>query len=134
MTLLTPSQVFIYILLIFISIIISLHCKIFTPLSRTGSLRTGVTSPGPGPASSLSSTNIRASSLSSNTLPRTKSTNMKNDKNDDIPSYMKPTAARAKKVLGTTNSDSQQNLRKASVGRMTTSSRVTPVGPRPSRR
>merc|ERR1712154_80554 len=37
--------------------------------------------------------------------------------------------ARTKKVLGTTNSDSQQNLRKASVGRMTTSSRVTPVGP-----
>ena len=101
-------------------------------MSRNGSMRTGVTSP--GPASSLSTSNIRAPSLSSNTLPRTKSTNLKSDKNDDIPSYMKPTAARAKKVLGTTNSDSQQNLRKTSVGRMTTSSRVTPVGPRPTRR
>lgn len=101
-------------------------------MSRNGSMRTGVTSP--GPASSLSTSNIRAPSLSSNTLPRTKSTNLKNDKNDDIPSYMKPTAARTKKVLGTTNSDSQQNLRKTSVGRMTTSSRVTPVGPRPTRR
>ena len=101
-------------------------------MSRNGSMRTGVTSP--GPASSLSTSNIRAPTLSSNTLPRTKSTSLKSDKNDDIPSYMKPTAARAKKVLGTTNSDSQQNLRKTSVGRMTTSSRVTPVGPRPTRR
>ena len=103
-----------------------------TNMSRNGSLtmRTGVTSP-----TSVSTSNIRASTLSSNTLPRTRSTTLKNnDKNDDIPSYMKPTTARTKKVLNTTPSDSQSSLRKTSVGRMTTSSRVTPVGPRPSRR
>jgi len=100
-------------------------------MSRNGSLRTGVTSP-----TNVSTSNIRGSSLSNNTLPRTKSTTIKNDKNDDIPSYMKPTAARTKKVLGgSTSTDSQpSSLRKTSVGRITTSSRVTPVGPRPTRR
>merc|ERR1712165_526289 len=76
-------------------------------MSRNGSVRTGVTSP-----TSLSTSNIRNSPAAAghNTLPRSKSTSLKND---DIPSYMKPTAARTKKVLGA-NTDSQTSLRKNS--------------------
>lgn len=96
-------------------------------MSRNGSVRTGVTSP-----TSLSTSNIRTSPAAAahNTLPRSKSTSLKND---DIPSYMKPTAARTKKVLGA-NTDSQTSLRKNSTNKMSTSSRVTPVAPRPTRR
>merc|ERR1712025_315190 len=97
-------------------------------MSRNGSVRTGVTSP-----TSLSTSNIRNSPAAAghNTLPRSKSASLKND---DIPSYMKPTAARTKKVLGA-NTDSQPpSLRKTSTNKMTTSSRVTPVAPRPTRR
>merc|ERR1719336_1775179 len=96
-------------------------------MSRNGSVRTGVTSP-----TSLSTSNIRNSPTvaATNTLPRSKSTSLKND---DIPSYMKPTAARTKKVLGA-STDSQGSLRKTSINKMSTSSRVTPVAPRPTRR
>merc|ERR1711953_1481283 len=96
-------------------------------MSRNGSVRTGVTSP-----TSLSTSNIRNSPTvaATNTLPRSKSTTMKND---DIPSSMKPTAARTKKVLGA-STDSQGSLRKTSINKMSTSSRVTPVAPRPTRR
>ena len=98
--------------------------------NRTGSLRTGLNNSN----NSVSTSNIRTSSLSTTTLPRTKSTTLRSnsvDKNDDIPSYMKPTTARAKKVL---NAETTTTQRKPSTGRMTTSSRVTPVGPRPTRR
>merc|ERR1711936_1396389 len=96
-------------------------------MSRNGSVRTGVTSP-----TSLSTSNIRTSpaAAAANTLPRSKSGSLKND---DIPSYMKPTAARTKKVLGA-NTDSQTRLRKNSTNKMSPSSRVTPVAPRPTRR
>ena len=96
-------------------------------MSRNGSVRTGVTSP-----TSLSTSNIRNSPAAAahNTLPRSKSASLKND---DIPSYMKPTAARTKKVLGA-NTESQPSLRKTSINKMSTSSRVTPVAPRPTRR
>merc|ERR1712020_645681 len=96
-------------------------------MSRNGSVRTGVTSP-----TSLSTSNIRTSPAAAahNTLPRSKSASLKND---DIPSYMKPTAARTKKVLGA-NTDSGTGLRKTSINKMSTSSRVTPVAPRPTRR
>merc|ERR550532_3895334 len=96
-------------------------------MSRNGSVRTGVTSP-----TSLTTSNIRNSpaAASHNTLPRSKSTGLKND---DILSYMKPTAARTKKVLGA-NTDSAPSLRKTSINKMSTSSRVTPVAPRPTRR
>merc|ERR1739844_749990 len=96
-------------------------------MSRNGSLRTGVTSP-----TNTSTSNIRTSPAAAahNTLPRSKSTSLKND---DIPSYMKPTAARTKKVLGA-STDSQTSLRKNSTNKMSTSSRVTPVAPRPTRR
>merc|ERR1719400_1621296 len=96
-------------------------------MSRNGSVRTGVTSP-----TSLSTSNIRTSPAATahNTLPRSKSSSLKND---DIPSYMKPTAARTKKVLGA-STDSQSSLRKNSTNKMSTSSRVTPVAPRPTRR
>merc|ERR1719336_845940 len=91
-------------------------------MSRNGSVRTGVTSP----------TNVSSSTSKNNTLPlpRSKSTPVKND---DIPSYMKPTAARTKKVLGS-STEPPAALRKTSTNKMTTSSRVTPVAPRPSRR
>merc|ERR1719400_3028851 len=90
-------------------------------MSRNGSVRTGVTSP------STVSSRQNSATLP---LPRSKSASLKND---DIPSYMKPTAARNKKVLGA-SSDSGQSLRKTSTNKMTTSSRVTPVAPRPTRR
>merc|ERR1712142_310150 len=83
-------------------------------MSRNGSVRTGVTSP----------TNVSSSTTKHHTLPlpRTKSTTLKND---DIPSYMKPTAARTKKVLGA-STEQQPALRKTSTNKMTTSRRVTP--------
>merc|ERR1719445_112159 len=91
-------------------------------MSRNGSVRTGVTSPTTG-----SSSTTRHHTLP---LPKSKSAGVKND---DIPSYMKPTAARNKKVLGA-STDSGQSLRKTSINKMSTSSRVTPVAPRPTRR
>merc|ERR1712025_629731 len=91
-------------------------------MSRNGSVRTGVTSP-----TTVSSSTTKHHTLP---LPRSKSTTLKND---DIPSYMKPTAARTKKVLGG-STESQGSLRKTSINKMSTSSRVTPVAPRPSRR
>merc|ERR1712079_366277 len=91
-------------------------------MSRNGSVRTGVTSP-----TTVSSSTTKHHTLP---LPRSKSTTLKND---DIPSYMKPTAARTKKVLGG-STEPQFAVRKASTTKMTTSSRVTPVAPRPSRR
>merc|ERR1719195_1775405 len=103
-------------------------------MSRNGSIRTGVTSPGAGPSLSSGTSAVRSSTSTANTMPRTKSAALRSEKNDDIPSYMKPTAARTKKVLAGSSSNDSQSLRKTSVGRMTTSSRVTPVGPRPTRR
>merc|ERR1719400_1014497 len=96
-------------------------------MSRNGSVRTAVTSP-----TSLSTSNIRNPPVAAahNTLPRSKSASLKND---DIPSYMKPTAARTKKVLGA-STDSGTGLRKTSINKMSTSSRVIPVAPRPTRR
>merc|ERR1712165_618159 len=91
-------------------------------MSRNGSVRTGVTSP-----TTVSSSTTKHHTLP---LPRSKSTTLKND---DIPSYMKPTAARTKKVLGG-STEPQFAVRKTSTTKMTTSSRVTPVAPRPSRR
>merc|ERR1712117_643600 len=78
-------------------------------MSRNGSVRTGVTSP----------TNVSSSTSKNNTLPlpRSKSTPVKND---DIPSYMKPTAARTKKVLGS-STEPPAALRKTSTNKMTTS-------------
>ena len=103
-------------------------------LYRNGSIRTGVTSPGAGPSLSSGTSAVRSSTSTANTMPRTKSAALRSEKNDDIPSYMKPTAARTKKVLAGSSSNDSQSLRKTSVGRMTASSRVTPVGPRPTRR
>jgi len=95
-------------------------------MSRNGSLRTGVASP-----TNTSNSNLRSSSLIQNnhTLPKVRTTIT-----NHVPSYMKPTTARTKKVLGTATLSDPQALRKNSVNKMTTSSRVTPVGPRPSRR
>merc|ERR1712083_1039199 len=95
-------------------------------MSRNGSVRTGVTSP-----TNTSNSNLRSSSLIQNnhTLPKVRTTIT-----NHVPSYMKPTTARTKKVLGTATLSDPQTLRKNSVNKMTTSSRVTPVGPRPSRR
>merc|ERR1712203_212214 len=103
------------------------RCSVTNSMSRNGSVRTGVTSP-----TSLSTSNIRNSpaAASHDTLPRSKSTGLKND---DVPSYMKPTAARTKKVLGA-NTDSAPSLRKTSINKRSTSSRVTPGAPRPTRR
>merc|ERR1711874_472678 len=95
-------------------------------MSRNGSLRTGVASP-----TNTSNSNLRSSSLIQNnhTLPKVRTTIT-----NHVPSYMKPTTARTKKVLGTATLSDPQTLRKNSVNKMTTSSRVTPVGPRPTRR
>ena len=95
-------------------------------MSRNGSLRTGVASP-----TNTSNSNLRSSSSIQNnhTLPKVRTTITNN-----VPSYMKPTTARTKKVLGTSTMSDPQTLRKNSVNKMTTSSRVTPVGPRPTRR
>eukprot|EP00092_Neocalanus_flemingeri_P032005 GFUD01034784.1.p1 GENE.GFUD01034784.1~~GFUD01034784.1.p1 ORF type:complete len:1576 (+),score=438.20 GFUD01034784.1:631-4728(+) len=95
-------------------------------MSRNGSLRTGVASP-----TNTSNSNLRSSSSIQNnhTLPKVRTTIT-----NHVPSYMKPTTARTKKVLGTSTLSDPQTLRKNSVNKMTTSSRVTPVGPRPTRR
>merc|ERR1719336_459779 len=98
-------------------------------MSRNGSVRTGVTSPTTG----SSSTTRNASSIQNNnnnnhTLPKVRTTITAN-----VPSYMKPTAARTKKVLGPSTLSDPQSLRKNSLGKITTtSSRVVPVAPRPT--
>jgi len=108
-------------------------------MSRNGSIKTG-------PSHTLSSSNKRSngfvpSSISSgttNTFPKAKPSS---GSSRSTPSFMKPTTATAKKVLGPGNSVSSNNqtpvVRKAS-GKLsnsstTTTSRVTPVAPRPSR-
>jgi len=110
-------------------------------MSRNGSIKTG-------PTHTISSSNTRyngsvASSISrgtTNTFPKAKPSS---SSSRSTPSFMKPTAATTKKVLGgstgTSTSPTERNpvTRKAS-GKLSnsstsTTSRVTPVAPRPSR-
>lgn len=109
-------------------------------MSRNGSLRTGSVT---GPNHTSSSSNLRGtghvtSSLAkgnTHSLPKTRSV-AATSRLTNGSSFMKPTTASAKKVLGTTGTSimvSDAPVRKTS-GKMNTTSRVTPVGPRPTRR
>jgi len=100
-------------------------------MSRNGSLRTGGLKTNNTSASNLrNASSIQNNNNNNHTLPKVRTTITAN-----VPSYMKPTAARTKKVLGPSTLSDPQSLRKNSLGKITTtSSRVVPVAPRPTRR
>lgn len=96
-------------------------------MSRNGSLRTGVTTPGSIPATARNNTTTRGSS----TLPATR----RAAQNTGM-SFMKPTTASAKKVLGPTSStDSlRRGVKPAAISTVSTSSRVSMMAGKPTRR
>lgn len=110
-------------------------------MSRNGSLRTGTVS-GPGHASST--TNLQGTTIvpvsrpvNINTLPKT--ARMAAASRTNGSSFMKPTTASAKKVLGTNGTSSSltpagDTQGRKNSGKMNTASRVTLVGPKPTRR
>jgi trimeric autotransporter adhesin len=114
-------------------------------MSQAGSLRTAVSAavamPLNGSSSSLASARLAAnrSAPSGNPLIRSTATNSSRQttgpSNGAGLSFMKPTAASAKKVLVTpTNSDASVSRKAGGRAVTTTSSRVVPISAKPSRR
>lgn len=94
-------------------------------MSRNGSLRTTVTTPG----TISSGTRTTGLNRGTSTLPKTP----RPTQNGGM-SFMKPTAASAKKVLGPTISTDSTRKGSTKSSSLSTSSRVTPLSAKPSRR